>query len=68
MLRKLNSLEPIPEDEIILCIIQRGMEEASVVHGFRVNKTGEKRPDMRSRLGKTLVGRLQQIGYVFKKN
>ena len=55
-------------DRIVKVILQNGIEHASSLFGFRLNTTGIKRPDRRSRIGKELTARLENIGYKFESN
>jgi len=43
------------------------MDRASEIHGFRLRKTVEKRPDERNRQMKIVNSRLLQIGFTFEK-
>lgn len=52
-----------PEDVIVKCILERGSDEASMIHSFRINKTGKRRPDMRSNRMKFVVRRIESLGY-----
>lgn len=69
LIDNLHRLPAEPEvDPIVICILERGMERASEIHGFRLNTTGERRPDLRQRRMKAVVDKLKKIGYQFERN
>ena len=55
-------------DQIVKVILQNGIEHASRVFGFRLNTYGIKRPDRRSRIGKEITTKLENLGYKFESN
>lgn len=67
MLRILAQKEKIKEDTIVRFILERGLEEASLMFKFKINKTKEKRPATNSKEMKTVVNRLESLGYKWFK-
>ena len=55
--------ERAQEYPIVKCILERGLDEASRIHGFKINKTGVRRPDKRSKKMKAVVNLLESLGY-----
>jgi hypothetical protein len=63
LIEKLESLPPQVGDNVVRDIIKFGVDKASEMHKFRVNRTKERRPDKRSSGMKRVVARLVEIGF-----
>ena len=76
LMKKLNNLKkirnhPIYDDTTITIardILEHGVDQASKMHNFRVNNTGERRPDIRVAKMRKVVNCLRDLGHEWQMN